>query len=192
MTYLTFEVRRFGMMLALVAALAACAQEPAKSLVTSDMHHVTATVAAIDLSTRMVALQNELGLATVEAGPEVRNLDKLHVGDRVIVTYFEGVAAEVKKRGEGVRGVDESVTTALPAPGDRPSGAIGHTVTTTVTIESVDTTANTVTFRRQDGLVRTVAVKKPESREFIRTLKQGDEVEVIYTEAVAVTVEAAP
>jgi hypothetical protein len=192
MTDLSRELRRWGTLLVLAAAFAGCAREPVKPLVTSDIRHVTATVAAVDLSTRIVSLRNEQGMATVEAGPEVRNLDKVKVGDKVVVSYFEGVAAELKKHGEGVKGVDESTTTARTGTGDRPAGAIGHTVTTTVTIESVDKTFNIVTFRRQDGLVRTVTVKKPESREFIRTLKHGDEVEVTYTEAVAVTVEPAP
>jgi hypothetical protein len=61
-------------------------------------------------------------------------------------------------------------------------------VTAGVTIESVDTSFDTVTFRRPDGLVRTVAIQSPEGRKFIRTLKPGDEVEITYTEAVAVEV----
>lgn len=63
---------------------------------------------------------------------------------------------------------------------------------TTVTIDSVDTSSNTVTFKRSDGMTRTVAVQRPEGQEFIRGLRKGDQVEITYTEAVAMEVRPAP
>jgi len=62
---------------------------------------------------------------------------------------------------------------------------------TTVEIEFVDTTFNTVTFKRSDGVSRTVAVESPEGREFIKGLKKGDHVEIAYTEAFAIEVKPA-
>jgi hypothetical protein len=53
----------------------------------------------------------------------------------------------------------------------------------------VDKKQNTVTFTRSDGASRTVAVESPEGREFIKGLKKGDNVEVAYTEAVAIEVK---
>jgi hypothetical protein len=55
---------------------------------------------------------------------------------------------------------DKSTSTARAPPGERPARAVARTSTTTVKIEAVDATRNTVTFRRQDGLVRTLAVQK--------------------------------
>jgi hypothetical protein len=72
-----------------------------------------------------------------------------------------------------------------------PAAGAGVLMRTTVVIESVDTTANTVTFTRSDGAVRTVAVESPEGREFIKGLKKGDHVEVAYTEALAIEVKPA-
>jgi hypothetical protein len=46
-----------------------------------------------------------------------------------------------------------------------------------------------VTFKKADGITRTVAVEDPEARKFIRTLKPGDPVEIRYSEAVAVSVK---
>jgi hypothetical protein len=62
---------------------------------------------------------------------------------------------------------------------------------TTVVIDSVDTKANTVTFTNSDGELKTVAVESPEGREFIKGLKKGDNVEVAYTEALAIEVKPA-
>ena len=104
----------------------------------------------------------------------VRNLEQIQVGDRVSVGYFEGIAADVKRPGEGVRDVEEEIKDARAAPGQRPARAVGRTVTSTVKIEAVDKARNAVTFRRPDGMVGTIAVQRPESREFIRQLNAGE------------------
>jgi hypothetical protein len=62
---------------------------------------------------------------------------------------------------------------------------------TTVIIDSVDTQMNTVTFTNSAGEMRTVAVESPQGREFIKGLKKGDNVEVAYTEALAIEVKPA-
>jgi hypothetical protein len=175
-----------------LVVLAACASPPPAPVLVDKLVEKTATVEAVYLPTRMVALRGEDGrTATVMAGPEVRNLDQVQVGDRVTVSYYEGIAAEVKKSGEGVEGVEESGQTVAARPGQRPAGAVGSTVRTTVRIESVDTSANTVTFRSEDGLVRTIPVFDPDARRFIRELRPGQDVEITYTEAVAVEVRPA-
>jgi hypothetical protein len=65
-------------------------------------------------------------------------------------------------------------------------------VATTVVIESVDRATSSVTFTGPAGMTRTVHVKDPEAQEFIAKLDQGDEVELVYTEAIAVSVEPKP
>ena len=73
--------------------------------------------------------------------------------------------------------------------GGQPGAAVGNMVTTTVVIEGVDRSTNSVTFTGPSGMTRTVDVKDPKAQKFIGTLKKGDEVELTYTEALAVTVE---
>jgi hypothetical protein len=60
----------------------------------------------------------------------------------------------------------------------------------TVRITGVDTKNHVVSFYGSDGLARSVPVRSPQGQEFISKLKAGDEVEITYTEAVAVSVEA--
>jgi hypothetical protein len=112
-------------------------------------------------------------------------------GDQVVVSYYEAIAAEVKKPGEGVQGVEADVSTVRADPGKMPAGGAGVLLRTTVTIDSVDKQMNTVTFMNSAGQLRTLAVQSPEGREFIKGLKKGDQVEVAYTEAVAVEVKPA-
>jgi len=62
---------------------------------------------------------------------------------------------------------------------------------TAVTWRKFDKKANVIHFYGSDGLARSIPIKSPEGQEFAGKLKPGDEVEVTYTEALAVTVEPA-
>src|SRR5688572_18097832 len=172
-------------------ALVACAHEPKQPFVTDTLIETEAVVEGIDVPKRMVELRGENGArVAVVVGPNVRNLDQVEVGDKVRVTYYQGIAAELRKRGEGgdkAPVVEERLARA--EPGERPAGAAGVTIRTTVKIEAVDTSFNTVTFRRPDGIVRTVAVQDPQAQEFIKRLRPGQEVDLTYTEAMAVDVK---
>lgn len=170
----------------------ACASEPPKPIVKEKLSERSATVAAIDYDTRMVTLRGTTGNSlTLVVDSDVKNFGQVKVGDKVTVSYYQGFAAEVKKPGTGVKGVEETAAGATAAPGERPAGGVGAMIRTTVIIESVDTSFDTVTFRRHDGSVRTIAISDPNIRKAIRDLKKGDEVEVSYVEAVAIEVAPA-
>jgi hypothetical protein len=76
-------------------------------------------------------------------------------------------------------------------PGERPAGMIVDHDRERVPIEGINLASNAVAFIGSDRVPRTVVVRQPAMREFLRTLKVGDEVEVTFTEAVAVSVEPA-
>jgi Cu/Ag efflux protein CusF len=188
------HVNRTKLIAAAGAALiaAACAAPPPKPAMTDTLIQKTATVESIDQASRLVTLRREDGSATtVRVSDEVRNLPQVKVGDKVVVSYYEAIAAEVKKPGEGVQGVEADVSAVRAEPGEQPAAGAGVLLRTTVTIDSVDKQMNTVTFKNADGLLRTVAVKTPEGQTFIKGLKKGDQVEVAYTEAMAIEVKPA-
>ncbi|HEY4645441.1 MAG TPA: hypothetical protein VIH25_04075 [Steroidobacteraceae bacterium] len=183
---------RVTALIAIVLPLAACTREPPKPVEVEDAVQVTATVEAIDLANRLVTIRGPEGnAATLEVGPEVRNLPQVKVGDEVVVSYYAAMAAEFKKPGEGVKGVREDVGAARAEPGERPGGIVGRQVKATVIIESVDAKSNSVSFTGPYGMLRTIAVQDPDAQAFIKKLKKGDEVELTYTEAVAISVEPA-
>jgi hypothetical protein len=76
-------------------------------------------------------------------------------------------------------------------PGQRPAGVVGEAVRVRVRIDAVDAGAGVVTFTGPRGATRTVAVREPAMRDFVRGLRPGDEVDIAYTEALAVRVEPA-
>jgi hypothetical protein len=175
----------------LLAMLAACAHKASAPFVKDDLVQLTATVTAVEPSAGLVSLRGPDGEATVSVPPDLRNIENVQVGDRVSVSYYKGIAAQIKRHGTTHAGFESVVAEASAPEGARPARAIGQTLATTVTIESVDTSFHTVTFRRADGFVRVLAVESPEGRAYIRKLSHGDEVDVIYTEAVAVEVAPA-
>jgi Cu/Ag efflux protein CusF len=160
------------------------------SMQRESLQELSAAVTSIDPATRMIGLRADDGsTGSYEAGPEVKNFGQIKVGDKVVVSYYRGLAAEVKPAGtvasKEVQAVDLATTAKL---GDKPAAGIGTAVKATVVIEKVDTKANTVTFKKPDGTSRTLPVQSDEGKAFIRKLKTGDTVDVVYAEAVAVEV----
>jgi hypothetical protein len=64
---------------------------------------VTAEVESIDYKTRMVKLRGPEGKTrTVKAGPSVKRLDEVKVGDTVVVRYTEALSVQVTAPTEAV------------------------------------------------------------------------------------------
>ena len=72
-----------------------------------------------------------------------------------------------------------------------PGAELAQEVTAMVKITDLDVASHTVSFTNPDGLAQTITVQDPEMRDFVETLKVGDEVAVTYTEALAISVEPA-
>jgi hypothetical protein len=170
---------------------AAIPAQPTEPVNVERTETLSATVESIDLDKRLVGLRAGDRSTTVQVSPEVRNLGQVKVGDQVVAEYYQGLAATFRKKGESqtVGKVDAATGTARMPESAQPGGAIGNMVTTTVVIEAVDRSANSVTFTGPAGKTRTVNVKDPQAQKFIGALKKGDEVELTYTEALAVTLE---
>jgi len=172
------------------AAAVGYADDDKKSVSAKDSVELKATVEEVNPADHSLVLKGESGeKMAVIAGPDVRNFEQIRAGDQVSLVYHVALAAELKPRSTPTSAPTESTIEKRAPPGTKPSGTVGRTVATTVQIESVDTSFNTVTFKKADGISRTVAVEDPDARKFIRTLKPGDPVEIKYTEAVAVSVQ---
>jgi len=176
---------------ALVAASGAAGGDQAGApAVTSQLSTLQATVQAVYPDKRSLTLVGPKGQPqTIFVGPDVK-LDRLHAGDKVNVSYYQGLAAQIAKGGAKVSDPAAS-DFAYKNPNGAPGGGAGASVTVTVKILGVDPGTNTVAFEQADGSQHVIAVKSPNMQKFIRTLKAGDNVDVTYTESVAVSVTAA-
>ena len=150
---------------------------------------ITATVTKIDHQTREVTLKTEDGReVSFVASEDVKNLPQVQVGDVVTATYAEALAYEVMKGGKAAEPV-AVVAGGTAEPGMKPAGAIARQTSVVVEIVAIDPEAPTVTFKGPEGNTRTIKVRHPEKLEGV---KVGDTVEITYTEAFALKVEAAP
>ena len=175
-----------------VAAIvsSAWAQQPGGAY-TSTLTRTTATVTAIDAARRAVTIQGEHGPLTVQVSPDVKNFNNLKVGDRVNVSYYRGIGAQIAKGTKKVSDPAVSTFTSGNSPGMRPAGKAGASATVTVKVQDVNLPTNTVAFTQSDGTTHIIEVKSPEMQQFIRELKRGDVVQVTFTDSIAVSVTPA-
>lgn len=145
-----------------------------------------ATITAIDTAKRLATLKTADGTEfELEASPEVKNFDKLKVGDMVVATYTQSLGVRIEPAGQASPGVKET-TSATPSPGQH---KVGREVTATLKVESVDAKNNMVTLSDGAGHSAPVDVVDPRARERLKTLKPGEMVVITYTEALALRLE---
>jgi hypothetical protein len=123
------------------------------------------------------------------AGPEVKNFAQIRAGDKVVVSYYRGIAAQVLPPGSSQsKEVNQLDLGATAAPGAKPGAGVGSAIRGTVVVQKVDVPGNTLTVLKPDGASRTIPIESDEGRAFIKKLKKGDKVDVVYAEALAVEV----
>jgi hypothetical protein len=141
----------------------------------------TATIEKIDKDTRTLTLKGAQGTTfEAKAGPAVE-LDRLKVGDRARTSYFEEVAVAIRRHPEGP---PKAVTTNVLR-----GGVTAQQATITARIDSVDPEKKTVTFRGPEGVVHTLKVEDPALAAQLAQIHPGDNMDVTYTQAVAISVE---
>lgn len=173
----------------LLVLVAACTSSP-EPLEISTTEVIEATVIGVDVDTRMLALRGPAGNSVAfRAGPEVRNLAQVKVGDTLRVSYYSGYVLSMTEAGRA--GADTEVAAGRADEGQRPGAAMGASSRATVEIVSVADGGTAVSFRTVDGFLQSVDVKREDSREFARRLRPGDLVDISYSEALAVSIEAA-
>jgi hypothetical protein len=161
---------------------AVVASEPGKAAVVSTIQ-ATATVVAIDKATRTVTLRGAKYTVDVVAGDEVKNFDQIKVGDTVNATYVEALTLELKKTKKKLDMKTET-DAVRAAPGATPGGAVGRQITALCDVVAVDPKKSTITLKGPRGNVMELNVRNPEQ---FKVVKKGDQVEVVYTEALAMT-----
>jgi Cu/Ag efflux protein CusF len=150
----------------------------------------TATVTAIDPASRAISLQRPDGqIVDVRAGAEVKNFDKIKAGDKVAVDYTQSLSLELRKGATGAPKRIESPTTVSRASGDpNPGATIGEKVTLLADVVAVNRKAHSVRLRGPEGRMVDLKVPDPEQ---LKQIKQGDQVQAVYTEALALKLEPA-
>ena len=165
------------------AAGAVIASEPGKAAVVATAE-VYATVVAIDKATRTVTLRGPKRTIDVVCGDEVKNFDQIRLGDTVVVQYIQALTLELKKTKAPLDAKGE-VVAGRAAPGTRPGAVVGRQVTVLADVVAVDPKNSVISLKGPRGNVIDLDVRNPDH---FKVVKKGDQVEAVYTEALAIAV----
>jgi len=163
------------------------ASEPGKAAIVTTVEAM-ATVVAIDKATRTVTLKGPQRTIDVVAGDEVRNFDQIGIGDSVMVKYVEALTLELKKT-KGKPDAKGEVAAARAPQGQRPAGAVARQVTVLADVVGVDEKKSIISLKGPRGNVIDLKV---ENKDHFKVVKKGDQVEAVYTEALALALTPAP
>lgn len=173
--------------LLLLPLLAACQSVEADRTTT-----VVGVVETVDPASRELLLRGQAGaqtgkLLTLVAGRAVRRLDQIKSGDRVTVRYHQALAARAVRAGSP--GSQPFAGMAIQREAARPGGEITLVRAGRVTITDVDRLGGTVSFVGPANMTRTVTAENLDTRAFIMGLRVGDQVDMVYEEALAISIE---
>ena len=153
--------------------------------VRSEMRTETGTIEAIEASSRTLTLKKPDGtFVTTVAGPDITRFAELKLGDSVNVRYYENVIVRVKRPGES-----DVVSSTKGTTGSEqvlPGGTRAKQVTITATITAIDPAAPSITFTGPHGWKYSSKVQDTEA---LAKVKVGDKVDIVWTEAMLVSVE---
>jgi hypothetical protein len=153
--------------------------------ITSEMRVETGIVEAIDVPARKVTLRKSDGtVVTTVAGPEIKRFEEVKVGDRITARYYDTIVLRLKRPGESEVAMATRATTGSDQV--TPGGTKAKQMTLTVTITAIDPNTPSITFTGPEGWKYTSKVQDTEA---LAKVKVGDKVDIVWTEALLVSLE---
>ncbi len=163
----------------------AVASAPGKVSVTGTVK-TTSTVVGVEYDTRTVWLKDAKGkIVKLVVGEEARNFDQLKMGDMVTAEYTQAITVTLKKDGAPLSATENQTLERAPL-GAKPGGTASRQVTVIADVTAVDRQKSLVTLKGPEGNSVDLVVQDPEQ---LKRIKKGDRMEVVYNEAVAISVE---
>lgn len=185
----TIATMLFSFCTAAFLPLPGMAADDAKPAGIEEIAETTAVVESVDVPNRVVTIKDESGaVRTLEVPARVKNLPQLKPGDKIRARYKVAIATMIKKPGEASGITEKTESATVAPPGAKPGGTAQRQITTTIKVKAVDPVKNTLTFEGPRGRTRTVEVMDPQLQAVLKNLKPGDDVEVVYSEALAIDV----
>ena len=172
------------------AASGAVSAEEVGAMVVADTAIAVAVIVNIDKDTRAITLKSqEDGDEWVfNAGPEVRNFDQLKRGDLVIMEYYSAFAIALEPKGSRLKERLDGSELDRAEPGEKPGMKYTNATYVLAKVTDVDPEMETVTLEGEYGTL-TMTVNSDLDLESVEV---GQEVEALYVESLAISVEPAP
>jgi len=148
---------------------------------------VTATIEAIEQSTRTLTIKNDKGdYETLVVPEDMARFSALKIGDKITARYYENVVVRFKKPGEAAVDLDQAALTTTP--GQKPGGTAATQRTITATVTAIDPKVPSITVKGPNGWTYS---RKVTDRKALAQLKVGDQLDITWTDALLISVDAA-
>jgi hypothetical protein len=151
----------------------------------------TAKVHEFDPAKREITLMGPLGNEiTFTVDQRVKRLDEIKIGDEVTVDYYVSLAGELRAPTEEEKKNPVTVAEgrARAPKGTEPAGGGLRVLKIVTTVEGLDLPTQSLTLKGQGPLHHTVTVRA-RSIDNLKKLRLGDTIVVMYTEALAVSLQ---
>ena len=172
-----------NILVALAALLASSGIAAAQTkVIPGEMETVTATVEAVDQTTRTISLKLPDGTyETIVAPATVERFSSIKVGDTLTATYYDNIVLRVKKPGE--KDVDTAEAALTKTPGTSPGATAAAQRTITATITAIDMKVPSITLVGPNNWKYSSRVQDINA---LKTVKVGDRLDITWTEALLV------
>lgn len=160
---------------------------PVETIVQAEVA-VRGVVTAIDVEQRLVTLDTATGTRELPVDPRVADLEHLHVGDVIDVSYHRSILFDIQPAGSAEPGAYIAEKGRMADRDEGVPARIGEQeVTVLAEVIEVDAQAGSFSVRGPGGSVRTLHAEKPEHIEAVGRIRVGDMLRVRFREGLAVS-----
>jgi hypothetical protein len=145
---------------------------------------ITATVEAIDATTRTLTVKGPKGnLVPITVPKSMARFSEIKVGDSITARYYDNIVIRLKPTGEpAVDTMEEGLTKGSAGP----VGTAAMQRTITATIVAIDNSVPSITFKGEK--VNWTYSSRVADKAALAKVKVGDRVDITWTEAMTVSV----
>ncbi len=161
--------------------------EEGKGVLIQQSVKIQATVVSVDKADRSISVRDSAGkIQKIELTKEVKNFDKIHPGNEVVLDVYSSIAMQLAKPGQEFDDSSAAMV-KVAAPGEKPKYVNVDVVDVLAEISKIDKEKREVTVQGPVGKPITVIV--PDRIKKFDELKIGEKVNTRYIKAFALSVE---
>ena len=178
------RLTRLGVAVLFLAPAGALAGAQVSKTIPGETRTMSATVEAIESSTRAVTVKKENGEYEVLYCPaSMKRCDTLKIGDKIKARYYETVVLRLKLPNEP----DQNTSTLgrVTAEGGD-AGTVSHQRTITATVAAIDPKVPSISFVGPQGWKYSSRVQ---DKAALAKVKVGDKIDITWTEAALLSLE---
>ena len=169
----------------ILAAVAAPAGAQVSKTLNGTLETVTVSVEGIERASREITVKKKDGSYDVLYVPEqVKQFDTLKIGDKITAKYDETLVIRLQEPGQ--KPIDAEAS-ALTKSTDSRAATASHQRTITATITHIDPKVPSITVSGPNNWTYT---KRVEDTKMLAKVKVGDKLDLTWTEAVIMSLEA--